>query len=191
MSISVKVNLENMRRQVEFIKNIPASGLLQEAANMLAAEAYITMYNTYLGTSRRKYRNRKNKYTIENTVFNGVPKAELTSNGVKISLIADYDKIRKQVPHLDWQESGTNAMVDKQPYLIQRNGLMAIKKNSVGAYKVFAGARKNYFQHVGSVAYLQVPHPGLSARHFIKSGNYFIKTQGASFIRNYILSRMK
>ena len=100
------------------------------------------------------------------------------------ALVPDPATINEDVPHLKWQEYGTRSMVDKQPYLITKTGLRSIKKSEVPRLRRRRGRKS-------PIKILDVPHPALRARYFIKAGTLFLRRYWPNIVKNWYQSEVQ
>lgn len=207
-SLTTYVYLEGLEKTYKAITALEKGDLLERATLFLQKKAFLAMKNQYFKTkSNRIYYNReylsKPSYKkIEYRLFDKMPPIiRKGSSIIEFQFWEGYTKLGKDLPHLKWQEKGTNFMIDSQPYYISKkkkvpfyslypitkkkaksklSGLFAIDKNT-GKLGI------NY----GGVDYLSVPHYSLRARNFIASGNFLIKTKGEKIVRDFIYKEIK
>lgn len=193
-----RIELTNLKSYYKAYKEFFEKGGIARTAKYLQKQAWLVMKAQYMSTkSGRTYYNKKyiskplNK-KIEFRLFAHQPNliTQISKTAYDIRYIEDLRTLSKDLPHLQWQEEGTKRMVDRQPYLIINGKLMPITKKK-------AFNRKRNLRGTGrhsNIVILDVSHPSLRARRFIKAAQFFLKEKGAKVASDFVkeeLSRLR
>lgn len=188
--VTVKSSLDNLKgykkKYGTFLKNealpIAASILQRKAIEAMKVQFFNTKAATRGGNdflSDLAIKSRRYK-KIENRLFKTVPKITRLGDGsYSIPLIQNFGQVNRDIPHLKWQEEGTRAMTDLQPYRVIRDSRTKIPKYY--AVKKSIAGRPGGINPL-NVVFLKVPHPALPARNFIKAGTRFLKENGKQIV---------
>jgi len=186
-----KINLDSLRGYKKVYEGMLKGEILQDAAIALQKEAISVMRKTYLDT-KVGLKRRNTGSSIENDLFRGAKTPLRKGSTVyEIELITNYSGKFRERPHIRWQEEGTKAMVDKQPYF-----LYSRKVGDENVSRLYPITKKRAYRMLSRskrapIKILDVPHPGLRARGFIKAANFFLKTQGQKFVMNFVRNAIK
>lgn len=179
--MTVTLNLSGLKSYQRMYENFTSGNSINNLAKEVQELAREAIKNRYFQTKgHSKYRSKGMKQHLEYRLFDlPLPSPVKTgSTSFDIALVPDPATINEDVPHLKWQEYGTKSMVDRQPYLITSTGLRSIKK--VDAAQLMRRKRS-----VGRILLIDVPHPALRARHFIKAGSLFLRNYWPSIVKNW------
>jgi len=196
--------LQNITGYANKLRLLLYGKALTIAAKDLQDAAFNAMRDKYFATkSNRTYYNREylskpQSLKLEHILFRRKPPIKRMSvNSIFVPVLpGSYAELVKVVPHLRWQEEGTKASVDLQPYLICGQGyLSSIKKTIASGFpqaKFFDFVnRKNNIPNVGKVFYLRVVHPPLKGREFILTADFVVRTMGQRIVRESVKRTVK
>jgi len=195
-SLNTKINLKGFENYIEELKYLASGDILRRAASHLQERAFLAMKRKYFQTkSNRIYYNKKylskgKDKSIESRLFDSKLSAP-TRNGkysYSFRFWPGYTELRN-LPHLKWQEKGTSAMIDTQPYEITSSKSLGpiTKRRAISRAPIGTRKKERYRRsEIGGFIELQVPHPGLKARGFIAAGNLYIKTQAQTDLVKFL-----
>ena len=190
---SVEYNLNSYALRVKKYLDFARSEGLKNAAEHVRDLAHERMFMQWNATNKNYpiKKNRDIRPRLAEALFGGrsVPVIKIDQYSYQIKIVKDIDLLELQYPHLVFQEEGVKRNIHSQAFLIVgrkklKNGktinkLGNIKESNVGHY-----AKNRIYR-------MSVSHPQLKARHFIKAGMMFLKTEGGKTVLSYIRERLK
>lgn len=201
-NVTLRLNMTNLESYSKAYKDFFENGGMARTAIHLQKRAWLSMKNKYfMSKSNRIYYNRQylgrpDSKKLEIRLFGHEPTQShrISSESYAIKFLPDnYGRLKRDLPHLIWQEEGTKTTVDRQPYLRTRKGLRPITKRKAenlinrGTKRDASGrfATGNVPQNK-IIQIIAVEHKALKARGFIKAGLTILKQQGAKIAREFV-----
>ena len=195
--VVVKFNLDRFDKRVKIYADFVKNNGLRDAASYLRDLAYAKVYDQYQRTNKHHKLDRRSlrkRSRLESALFpklpgeGNYPPLELNGKyGFTIRLVPNLQSLNRKFKHLKWQESGTHFKLDRQPFVIY------YKHTKQGRVVKLGNITKKRAATLSKdrLAILEVQHPALPARLFIKTGVTFLKTQGSKTVLSYIRERLK
>jgi len=179
------------KKMLKYLSNEGGLDLATEVQN----GAFNAMKDQFFATKKNsrnmgaKYISKGRSQHLEYRLFSrGLPEPQRT--GVKtfeVVAVKDFSNLLSELPHLAWQEEGTRANVDRQPFLIKKNGRLG----SITKERAKTMRKRRVGNLPRQIKVIKVPHPALPARGFLKSYNFFMKTQADKVVFNWMKATRK
>jgi len=180
-----------------FIKHIKGMEAIQQTlgqniARKLQLNGFEAMQNQFYVTAKnvsRRYHRKGKRYSLEYRLFskNLPDPVRIDEDTYLIVVVEDFERLQREVPHLEWQESGTRATVDRQPYRILPNG----KLGPITKVKAARMRSRKMGDLPRQIKILNVPHPALKARNFLLAAQRAIKFNSEKIVIGQFKQQLK
>jgi len=195
--LSVSYNLNNLRGYRKIYKESLEKDIIPKATYKVGQNAYNILRNRFFATRSSKEKDRHRKPLNQHLTYRLFGTKPGYSDMVvkkgpgkfELNIIRDLVEIKRDLPHLKWQEQGFKSFVRAQLY----RRYYSVEDHRWKFYPIKERkAISAWMKDFRSMKMFYIKHPGVSARHFILYTRRYLKSdQAAKDFRFYVRQELR